>query len=494
MNATRSRFAIVVTLLAVQPLFADQLPEGNNGLAAKYAGDVGIERDPAVIFADDFEDYTDKAGMGKIWNAVYNKTRIAQEKDNVYLGQQSIEFSVPENRVMASGAAHYILDNERKQDVVFLRYYSKFASSYDVQGSSHNGGGISARMYNHQGQTSAGTKADGKNHFAIMLDHGRWEDFGEVANPGYLGIYIYHLGQRHRWGDGFFPTGMVIPNSSLKADFGPDFVSRQNIVTRLGTWHCHEVMLKANTPGKKDGRVAAWVDGNLAMDFPNLQFRGIESLKIDHLQIGLNINTKQHPATKKWYDNVVAATSYIGPVSQAKAETQTATERPTDQTTELPDNKSIARIAGKIEKALKSDRWHQGSTDFAATIWKDFAHAHVEKAAVPAEHRIAGHEIDIKSYDEYLGTYGKQKLTVVREKNNRFFVQLGQEIMPAVAIRGMILVATGDLATSLMPQLGDKPYATLEIYCLARVKGEYYLFHAHEKPTEFHRIKRLTKE
>lgn len=44
------------------------------------------------------------------------------------------------------------------------------------------------------------------------------------------------------------------------------------------------------------------------------------------------------------------------------------------------------------------------------------------------------------------------------------------------------------------PQLGDKPYTTLEMDCRARVKGEYYLFLANDPPTEHHRIERLTKQ
>jgi hypothetical protein len=109
---------------------------------------------------------------------------------------------------------------------------------------------------------------------------------------------------------------MVVPYSSEPTDFGPQFIKRPHLVTELDKWHCHEVMLKANTPGKRNGRVAAWVEGKLVMDFPNLRFRDVENLKIDHIQIGLSISASKHPATSKWYDNVVAATSYIGPVKQ----------------------------------------------------------------------------------------------------------------------------------------------------------------------------------
>ena len=55
------------------------------------------------------------------------------------------------------------------------------------------------------------------------------------------------------------------------------------------------------------------------MDFPNLRFRDTPELKIDYVQIGLYIGGKNHPATRKWYDNVVLATSYIGPMRSTAA-------------------------------------------------------------------------------------------------------------------------------------------------------------------------------
>lgn len=57
--------AITVTF-AVTPVYggnisrnmvsAPLLPQGDNGIAAKYPGEVGIEDDPSVIFVEDFEE------------------------------------------------------------------------------------------------------------------------------------------------------------------------------------------------------------------------------------------------------------------------------------------------------------------------------------------------------------------------------------------------------------------------------------------------------
>jgi hypothetical protein len=61
------------------------------------------------------------------------------------------------------------------------------------------------------------------------------------------------------WGDHFFPTGIVSPFTSVPFDFGTEFVSRPDVIAELDRWYCYEMMVKANTPGQRDGRVALWL-------------------------------------------------------------------------------------------------------------------------------------------------------------------------------------------------------------------------------------------
>ena len=77
-------------------------------------------------------------------------------------------------------------------------------------------------------------------------------------------------------------------------------------------------MVKANTVGRRDGRIACWVDGKLIADFPNLRLRDVEDLKIDWFGVGLYMSPNTIRANKKWFDDVVAATSYIGPIVEAR--------------------------------------------------------------------------------------------------------------------------------------------------------------------------------
>jgi hypothetical protein len=288
------------------------LPEGDDGIASKHPGDVGIDADSNVIFADGFEDYSQASDLEQRWDAIYqyDQIRIATEAENVYGGNKALEFTVPQQDNELSNATDKILTEER--DVLFLRYYSRFQPPYDVVGSSHNGSMISAHYFI-DGQATPGIPADGTNKFLANLENWRGED--ATPSPGHLNIYIYHPEQRSQWGDHFFPTGTVLPFSNEPFDFGPDFVSRPDILPELGKWYCYEYMLKANTPGKRDGRIAFWVDGKLAADFGNLRFRDVADLKIDRFGLSFHIGSNPNGETKKWYDNVVAATSYIGPVA-----------------------------------------------------------------------------------------------------------------------------------------------------------------------------------
>ena len=87
----------------------------------------------------------------------------------------------------------------------------------------------------------------------------------------------------------------------------------------MDRWYCYEYMVLANTPGQHNGRVAVWLDGKLVADYTNLRLRDVESLKIDRFGLSFHINSNPKGEAKKWYDNVVAASSYIGPMVPVKS-------------------------------------------------------------------------------------------------------------------------------------------------------------------------------
>src|SRR5262245_49744211 len=282
------------------------LPTGP-GLSARYPGDVGIASDPAVILADDFESYSSPSGLTSRWTQAPSgsNVRLATEAGNVFAGTKALEFTIPQTSTETGlSIAKFPLNPER--DVLFVRAHAKYSDTFNVLGSSHNGIIIQAHY------CCPGVPADGTNKFFTSYEAARFET--TVPNPGQLALYIYHPLQRDLFGDHFFPTGVVSPFTSTLFDFGPQFVSRPNVVPTRGLWYSYELMVKANTPGLKDGRIAMWLNGNLIADFMNLRLRDVTSLKIDRFSLDLHVKTNTLGVVKKWYDNIVAATSYIGPM------------------------------------------------------------------------------------------------------------------------------------------------------------------------------------
>jgi len=283
------------------------LPEGNQGIASKYPGDRGIGKDPAVLFHDDFE-----AGHPRRhWTRMYHleNIRIASEPENVHGGARAVELSVPKGPDEVSN--ELIKELKPAQDVVFLRYYSKFDKGFDQTGSSHNGGYLAALAPKVPFATP-GIKADGRNKFIVSFEN--WRDDAKTPSPGHQNVYIYHPEQRSEWGDHFFPSGMVLPFSSRPGNFGTSFVPRPEVLPELDRWYCYEMMMQANTPGQRDGRIACWVDGKMIADFTNLRLRDVADLKINWAAVDLHIKSSPIRQNKKYYDDVVIATSYIGPV------------------------------------------------------------------------------------------------------------------------------------------------------------------------------------
>jgi hypothetical protein len=280
-------------------------PQGNTGIASKYPGDLNIQNHPDVIFTDNFESYTTASQLTSRWDGFYHPayTKITMEAGKVYSGLKALEFTLPQSTAEISNAV--VKNIAPTRDVLFVRVYTKFDSTYNIPGSNHNGITISAKY------PGPGIAPNGRNFFLFHLQNTMQGN--APTPPGYSDLYVYHPEQRSNWGDLWFPTGMILPNSPTPSSFGSYFVSRPNFIPLRNKWYCYELMVKANTAGQRDGRAAFWIDGKLIADFQNLRMRDINTLKIDRVQLLLHAKTCAH-LTRKWYDNLVVAKSYIGPL------------------------------------------------------------------------------------------------------------------------------------------------------------------------------------
>jgi hypothetical protein len=314
MTVQRTRAFAVGAVFALHAALAvaQALPQGNTGIASRYPGDADITSDSAVIFADDFESYAGASALtsGGRWSNYYqgNQTRISSAPGTFLAGGKALEFTMPQTATEVANAVVKNLPVE--EDVLFVRAYTKFEAGFDGTTEGHNGIRISGRY------PGPGNIPNGSNFFLYMVENSVY--YGEPY-PGPTNVYAYHPEQRSQWGDHFYPTGSVLPFDRTPGNFGPTFVQRPNFTPQTDRWYSYELMVKLNTPGQRDGRVAVWIDGNLIADYPNLRMRDTTSVKIDQMQLELHAKSNPSRADRKWYDNVVVARSYIGPMSAAAA-------------------------------------------------------------------------------------------------------------------------------------------------------------------------------
>ena len=283
-----------------------QLPNGD-GIAANYPGDTDIGNDPAVVFTENFEGYLDSNLIGSSrWSDSWgNGAHFVQQSDKVHTGSKALEHV--HNETMGGGGARKILNIG--YDTLFVRYYMKYHEQFP--GSHHAGGvGISSQNYK-----QSGTKPDGTNLFLVKGDalapFWSWSPDGNRP-PGFLHVYVYHMDQNSQYGSQFFPSGKVLGGT---INFGKTFTPRPDIILERDRWYCYELMVKLNSPDMRDGRIALWIDGKIAGDWHNIRFRTVDYIKADQLWF-TSYSSQIHVNKTLWFDDIVAATSYIGPMKK----------------------------------------------------------------------------------------------------------------------------------------------------------------------------------
>jgi FG-GAP-like repeat len=304
----------LVLLFSVAGLFAD-------GIASRYPNDVGIENDPQVLLFDGFEGYTTPSQLTTAWDRAgpLVNMRIATEPGNYVGGHKSLEqrLLISSNDT-GSAITKFIVPEE---PVIFIRAYTKFDPDWTVTSNSHNGPLIAGGPYPGPGHPPP---RDGSGFFSFNIQNKN--DRAGENQPGYTQVYSYWPYQRGNYGDLWYPDGWVSGGWGLWMLYPsqyPDFSPLPNWQPIRGVWHCYEFMVKINTLGHNDGVVAYWIDGQLAGYFPNLFIRSVDGLKIDTVKLIVGAGASAR-VNKKWWDNVVIARSYIGPISPPNPISRTA--------------------------------------------------------------------------------------------------------------------------------------------------------------------------
>jgi hypothetical protein len=199
-------------------------------------------------------------------------------------------------------------------DVIHVRVYMKMSAGFTW---GLNGSGVAST--GHAGITISasydgpGVKPNGTNHYMALFEP---TIYRSEAQPGYLHTYCYHMNQGSGFGDHLYSDGQKVPSSSAWSPSG-NFTSIPVRQPPLNQWFCVEMRGQANTPGQADGRVTVWLNGAIISDIGDLRFRTTSALKWDLIQIGVGqADLAAIPEPQfVWFDNLVVATSYIGPVN-----------------------------------------------------------------------------------------------------------------------------------------------------------------------------------
>jgi len=296
--------ALLVPLAAADPATQPAaLPHGP-GLGARYPADTGIAKDPAVFFADDFE-------SGDLAKWQDPSGTIAPSTESPHSGKFCAAAPMHRGKDTGGQAKKWFMPGA---DTVFARCYVKFSPDYAY---CHHFLWLGANPRSNKWRAfgKAGLKPDGTYYSTGMET---WFAWGKNPPPGELHMYTYYLDMLpdpkmpgKYWGNSFFPPG---PGKGQAA--GPG-----RVIPQRGQWQCWEFMIQANTPGKSDGRQAMWLDGQLVGDFHSIHWRDDGDLKVnvfwlEHYGYDSGDPTKPYWQEQQtaWFDDVVIAREYIGPM------------------------------------------------------------------------------------------------------------------------------------------------------------------------------------
>ncbi len=282
-----------------------------DGLAARYPGDAGIETDPEVLFAENFEN----ANLSK-WDEIKGPVSIVEDEPNS--GRYCVRMPMQRGR---NTGGHTIKWFPPGADTVYVRFYVKFSTDYRYN---HHFVWLLANQASNKWSAfgKAGRKPDGTYFSVGMEPNFAW---GRNPFPGEVNLYSYFLDMLPDpkmvdmyWGNAFFPPG---PDNGVPA-------GENRVIPPLGVWQCWEFMIQANSaPDVADGRQAMWVDGKLIGEYSGIRWRSDMDLKVnalwlEHYGYDSGDPTKSYWGSQQtvWFDDVVVASSYIGPIKRVSTE------------------------------------------------------------------------------------------------------------------------------------------------------------------------------
>ncbi|NMG56083.1 polysaccharide lyase [Aromatoleum aromaticum] len=288
-------------------VYGPTLPGGKGeatrrGIAGGFPLDKGIERHPDVVFADRFES-PDWMTRWPIYSKNSTTEIVASDDANRFerLDARALKVTVPRGKVLGLNA-QYRFDQrpEGEPEAMYFRYYLRFGENWNptLQGGKLPG---FAGTYNRGGW--GGRKANGTNGWSARGTFFRLSGRNSLSGVHRsIGSYVYHADMSQTygstWGWNQGPTGMLEKNR----------------------WYSIEQYVRMNTPGRNDGVLRAWVDGEVAFEKTDMRYRDGLDLKIESLWMNVyhgGTTPTAHDLTL-YIDNLVIARNYIGPMEPSR--------------------------------------------------------------------------------------------------------------------------------------------------------------------------------
>jgi len=323
-------FPFLLLLCSGAPLFAlESLPEGA-GLSKQFPGDHNLSTHAAVLLAEDFENHS-LADLKSRWNEIENKDakvlELVSDHPGASAGQKCLQVTAT---LGENTGGHLFKRLNPIQTRVFARFYVKFAQDAPYLHHFSGLGGYNPPTNWPQG--SAGKHATGDTRFSARIEPSGY--YGTLPAPGGWMFYTYWHDMKQSadggfWGNGLWPVGKPSPPK--------------------GQWQCVEMMVKCNEVGKSDGELALWLDGKLttriapgtktgkwtgegfdvladgAETFEGFRWRTVPELAVSYFMLSHYVTENAYQQNKianppklnrVWFDDIVIATEYLGPIHQ----------------------------------------------------------------------------------------------------------------------------------------------------------------------------------
>lgn len=260
-----------------------------------------LQRPGELVLQDDFESEQSWKKYFEIQGAKEGLTRLTNDPAHVFSGRGALQVTAPNRQGKSSGAGVIGWLGPEGYDRLYMRYYMKFAEDYDQGNLNHTGGGLSgiAGRDRYFGMGKAGIRPEGNDRFSTRFEP--WRDWGRYEPPGYMFLYTYWMDMR-RDRDGNYWGNNMVPEEN------------QRVTIKRGRWYCFELMVAANTIGRADGELAAWIDGQLYIHYTGFRWRSAADVRLKRFELIAYIHQSRRDNTV-WYDDLAISTGYLGPMA-----------------------------------------------------------------------------------------------------------------------------------------------------------------------------------